>query len=131
MSKLTINLILVTEFLTFPTLNSVKVNAVSVGTINYLSKTVALTGLAEDISIPAIKANTKYSSVMLPQTMGDIIIKIGDEIYKYSSDPSIVLTSNKNNTLNLTLGKDGLFLLNFSITYWATETSIGEIIIVK
>jgi len=126
MAKLTINLSYKSEFLDTPTVNSVELSAGKTGTINYLNKTVTLTGESEVISIPAVKANTKYASVMIPQTIGDIVIKIDDKSYTYSPDTAIELKSGKHYILNLTVGQDGEVKLNFSINEWETEDGNGE-----
>jgi len=126
MSKLTINLTFRTEFSVTPTVTSVEVLAGKTGTINYLNKIVTLTGESEVISIPAVTANTQYASVMLPQTIQNFVIKIGDENYYFNSSTSIVLESGKHHILNLTVGENGSIKLNSSIIDWEVETSIGE-----
>ena len=129
MAKLTINLTFASEFTTSQTVSSVTVNAKAKATINYLTKAVteSSTETAADITMPAVTANTVYSSIMVPQNISDIIITISGETNKYKlADPDIDLTSGVNQILNLTVGKDGLVTLTSTgIADWTDATGTG------
>ena len=126
MAKLTINLTYKSEFLSTPTVESVELSAGTTGTINYLNKTVTLTGDPETISLPEVTANTQYASFMIPQTIEDINININGTTYTYSPDTAITLESGKNKVLNLVVGKDGEVSLTFSINSWIDDIDDGE-----
>jgi len=130
MAKLTINLSYGTDdFASTPTVTAVTVNAKSTATIDYLTKAVteSSTETAADITMPVVTANQVYSSIMIPQNIGDIIITIDGETNKYKlADPDIDLTSGVNQILNLTVGKDGLVTLTSTgIADWTDATGTG------
>jgi len=148
MAELTINLHYASEIIPAPTINNVtvKVYAKSAATVNYLTKTVTPTDLAaDDIDIPTVANCTvtykdllyvaTTSSIMVPQTIGNITITITDASdvqtnYTYSATNDL-LTAGKNNIFYLKIGKDGTVKLDndkISINDWESGTENGTAI---
>ena len=133
MAKLTINLNY-TEWKGTPTVTSVKVPATSSGKINYLTKIITPSTIDETdiISIPAVTANTSYSSIMIPQTITHVSIIIGKKNYVYTLTEAVSLTSGTNLILNLTVKHEGEVKLesSISINEWTTR-NIDDVVNVE
>jgi len=128
MAKLIVNLSFRNQWSGTPTVESVEVcNSATAATINYLTKVVlADVESRKDISLPAIKANEQYASVLIPQGgVSKIVITIGDKEYVYQHGGDIKLENGKYTTVNLIVGRDEITLGDISINDWQTGEEIN------
>lgn len=127
MAKLIVNLTFRSHWASTPTVTSVSANAKSTATVNYLTNgktAVTASGQTTAIALPAVKANTTYSSIMIPNSgLKTIEIVIDGITYTYTGD--VTLSSGKYTTLDLVVGRDEITLGNISINDW-TEGSQFE-----
>lgn len=129
MAKLVVNLSFRSNFKTAPTVTSVSANAQKTAIVNYLTNgatTVTASGNATTITLPEVKANATYSSIMIPESgLKSINILIDGTTFTYTGD--IALTSGKYTTVNLVVGRDEVILGNVTINDWDEGSNIdGE-----
>ena len=129
MAKLVVNLQYRNQFGGTPKVESLVVkNAASDASVNFLTKavTVATDAARADIGIPAIKANEKYESIVIPQTgVSKIALTIGDKQYIYSHTSDIKLEGGKYTVVNLIVGRDEVILGDVSIGDWGEGDTIN------
>ena len=133
MAKLVVNLSFNSQWGETPTITSVTAKAKKTATINYLtndSTAVTATGTTADITLPSIKANTTYSSIMVPESnLRTIEIVINGNTYTYTNNDEISLISGKYTTIELMIGRDEdkIVLNNVTINDWVEGDTIeGE-----
>ena len=129
MSKVIVNLQYRNQFGGTPTVESLVVkNAASDASVNFLTKTVtvATDAARTDISIPVIKANEKYESIMIPQSgITKISVNINGKQYVYTHPTDIKLEGGKYTVVNLIVGRDEITLGNVSIADWGEGEKIN------
>lgn len=133
MAKLVVNLTYKNQWGTEgPTVDKVVVgDAVKSATVNYLTKVVTPSAVAEDkadFDMPALTANKKYASIIIPQDgVQKITVVIGDKNFIYDNGTPFKFESGKVTTVNLVVGRDTITLNEVKITDWETSTPItGE-----
>ena len=133
MAKLVVNLTYKNQWGTEgPTVDKVAVgNAAKKAIVNYLTKVVTPSAVAEDkadFDMPAITANKKYASIIIPQDgVQKIIVVIGGKNFIYDNGTPFKFESGKVTTVNLVVGRDTITLNEVKITDWETSTPItGE-----
>ena len=133
MAKLVVNLTYKNQWGTEgPTVDKVAVgNAAKKATVNYLTKVVTPSAVAEDkadFDMPALTANKKYASIIIPQDgVQKITITIGDKNFIYDNGTPFKLESGKITTVNLEVGRDEIKLGDVKITDWENgSTFSGE-----
>ena len=133
MAKLVVNLTYKNQWGTEgPTVDKVAVgNAAKKATVNYLTKVVTPSTVAEDkadFDMPALTANKKYASIIIPQDgVQKITITIGDKNFIYDNGTPFKLESGKITTVNLEVGRDEIKLGDVKITNWEDgSTFSGE-----
>ena len=129
MSKVIVNLQYRNQFGGTPTVESLVVkNAASDASVNLLTKTVtvATDAARTDISIPVIKENEKYESIMIPQSgITKIAVYINGKQYVYTHPTDIKLEGGKYTVVNLIVGRDEITLGNVSIADWGEGENIN------
>lgn len=129
MSKVIVNLQYRNQFGGKPIVESLVVkNAASDASVNFLTKTVtvATDAARTDISIPVIKANEKYESIMIPQSgITKIAVNINGKQYVYTHPTDIKLEGGKYTVVNLIVGRDEITLGNVSIADWGEGENIN------
>ena len=128
MAKLAVNLTYKNQWGGIPTVEKVVVgNAAKEATINYLTKVVTPSAVAEDkadFDMPVLTANKKYASIIIPQDgVQKIIITIGGKDFIYDNGTPFKFESGKITTINLEVGRDQVILDEVKISNW-TEGSI-------
>ena len=129
MAKLVVNLTYKNQWGTEgPTVDKVAVgNAAKKATVNYLTKVVTPSTVAEDkadFDMPAITANKKYASIIIPQDgVQKITVVIGGKNFIYDNGTPFKFESGKITTVNLEVGRDVIKLGDVSISDWG---STGE-----
>ena len=129
MAKLVVNLTYKNQWGTEgPTVEKVVVgNAVKSATVNYLTKVVTPSAVAEDkadFDMPALTANKQYASIIIPQDgVQKITIVIGGKNFIYDNGTPFKFESSKVTTVNLEVGRDVIKLGDVSISDWG---STGE-----
>ena len=133
MAKLVVNLTYKNQWGTEgPTVDKVVVgDAVKSATVNYLTKVVTPSAVAEDkadFDMPALTANKQYASIIIPQDgVQKIIIVIDGKKFIYNNGTPFKFDSGKVTTVNLVVGRDTITLNEVKITDWETSTPItGE-----
>ena len=133
MAKLVVNLTYKNQWGTEgPTVDKVVVgNAAKKATVNYLTKVVTPSAVAEDkadFDMPALTANKQYASIIIPQDgVQKITIVIGGKNFIYDNGTPFKFESGKVTTVNLVVGRDTITLNEVKITDWETSTPItGE-----
>ena len=133
MAKLVVNLTYKNQWGTEgPTVDKVAVgNAAKKATVNYLTKVVTPSAVAEDkadFDMPALTANKQYASIIIPQDgVQKIIIVIDGKKFIYNNGTPFKFESGKVTTVNLVVGRDTITLNEVKITDWETSTPItGE-----
>ena len=115
-----------------PTVDKVVVgDAVKSATVNYLTKVVTPSAVAEDkadFDMPVLTANKKYASIIIPQDgVQKITVVIGGKNFIYDNGTPFKFESGKVTTVNLVVGRDTITLNEVKITDWETSTPItGE-----
>ena len=129
MSKVIVNLQYRNQFGGTPNVESLAVkNAASDASVNLLTKTVtvATDAARTDISIPVIKENEKYESIMIPQSgITKIAVNINGKQYVYTHPTDIKLEGGKYTVVNLIVGRDEITLGNVSIADWGEGENIN------
>ena len=129
MAKLVVNLTYKNQWGTEgPTVDKVAVgNAAKKATVNYLTKVVTPSAVAEDkadFDMPALTANKQYASIIIPQDgVQKIIITIGGKDFIYDNGTPFKFESGKATTVNLEVGRDVIKVGDVSISDWG---STGE-----
>ena len=129
MAKLVVNLTYKNQWGTEgPTVDKVAVgNAAKKATVNYLTKVVTPSAVAEDkadFDMPALTANKQYASIIIPQDgVQKITITIGDKDFIYDNGTPFKFESGKITTINLEVGRDVIKLGDVNISDWG---STGE-----
>lgn len=129
MAKLVVNLTYKNQWGTEgPTVDKVAVgNAAKKATVNYLTKVVTPSAVAEDkadFDMPALTANKKYASIIIPQDgVQKITITIGGKDFIYDNGTPFKLESGKITIINLEVGRDIIKLGDVNISDWG---STGE-----
>lgn len=133
MAKLVVNLTYKNQWGTEgPTVDKVAVgNAAKKATVNYLTKVVTPSTVAEDkanFDMPALTANKQYASIIIPQDgVQKITVVIGGKNFIYDNGTPFKFESGKITTINLVVGRDTITLNEVKITDWETSTPItGE-----
>ena len=133
MAKLLVNLTYKNQWGTEgPTVDKVVVgDAVKSATVNYLTKVVTPSAVAEDkanFDMPALTANKQYASIIIPQDgVQKITVVIGGKNFIYDNGSPFKFESGKVTTVNLVVGRDTITLNEVKITDWETSTPItGE-----
>ena len=133
MAKLVVNLTYKNQWGTEgPTVDKVVVgDAVKSATVNYLTKVVIPSAVAEDkadFDMPALTANKQYASIIIPQDgVQKITVVIGGKNFIYDNGTPFKFESGKVTTVNLVVGRDTITLNEVKITDWETSTPItGE-----
>lgn len=129
MAKLVVNLTYKNQWGTEgPTVEKVAVgNAAKKATVNYLTKAVTPSAVAEDkadFDMPALTANKQYASIIIPQDgVQKITVVIGGKNFIYDNGTPFKFESGKITTINLEVGRDIIKLGNVNISDWG---STGE-----
>ena len=129
MAKLVVNLTYKNQWGTEgPTVDKVTVgNAAKKATVNYLTKVVTPSTVAEDkadFDMPALTANKKYASIIIPQDgVQKITITIGGKDFIYDNGTPFKFESGKITIINLEVGRDVIKLGDVNISDWG---STGE-----
>ena len=129
MAKLLVNLTYKNQWGTEgPTVDKVVVgDAVKSATVNYLTKVVTPSAVAEDkanFDMPALTANKQYASIIIPQDgVQKITIVIGGKNFIYDNGTPFKFESGKITTINLEVGRDVIKLGDVNISDWG---STGE-----
>ena len=129
MAKLVVNLTYKNQWgAEGPTVDKVAVgNAAKKATVNYLTKVVTPSAVAEDkadFDMPALTANKQYASIIIPQDgVQKITITIGGKDFIYDNGTPFKFESGKITIVNLEVGRDVIKLGDVNISDWG---STGE-----
>ena len=129
MAKLVVNLTYKNQWGTEgPTVDKVVVgDAVKSATVNYLTKVITPSAVAEDkanFDMPALTANKQYASIIIPQDgVQKITVVIGGKNFIYDNGTPFKFESGKITTINLEVGRDVIKLGDVNISDWG---STGE-----
>ena len=129
MAKLVVNLTYKNQWgAEGPTVDKVAVgNAAKKATVNYLTKVVTPSAVAEDkadFDMPVLTDNKQYASIIIPQDgVQKITITIGGKDFIYDNSTPFKLESGKITTVNLEVGRDVIKLGDVNISDWG---STGE-----
>ena len=129
MAKLVVNLTYKNQWGTEgPTVDKVAVgNAAKKATVNYLTKVVTPSAVAEDkadFDMPALTANKQYASIIIPQDgVQKITVVIGGMNFIYDNGTPFKFESGKITIVNLEVGRDVIKLGDVNISDWG---STGE-----
>lgn len=129
MAKLVVNLTYKNQWGTEgPTVDKVVVgDAVKKATVNYLTKVVTPSAVAEDkadFDMPVLTANKEYASIIIPQDgVQKITITIGGKDFIYDNGTPFKFESGKITIVNLEVGRDVIKLGDVNISDWG---STGE-----
>ena len=134
MAKLVVNLTYKNQWGTEgPTVDKVAVvNAAKKATVNYLTKVVTPSAVAEDkadFDMPALTANKQYASIIIPQDgVQKITVVIGGKNFIYDNGTPFKFESGKVTTINLEVGRDIIKLGDVNISDWGStgESIKGE-----
>lgn len=126
MAKLVVNLTYKNQWgADGPTVEKVVVgNAAKKTTVNYLTKVVTPSAVAEDkadFDMPALTANKQYASIIIPQDgVQKITITIGGKDFIYDNGTPFKFESGKITTVNLEVGRDVIKLGDVNISGWGS-----------
>lgn len=125
MAKLVVNLTYKNQWGGIPTVEKVVVgNAAKEATVNYLTKVVTPSAVAEDkadFDMPALTANKQYASIIIPQDgVQKITITIGGKDFIYDNGTPFKFESGKITTVNLEVGRDVIKLGDVNISGWGS-----------
>ena len=126
MAKLLVNLTYKNQWGTEgPTVDKVVVgDAVKSATVNYLTKVVTPSAVAEDkanFDMPALTANKQYASIIIPQDgVQKITVVIGGKNFNYDNGTPFKFESGKITTVNLEVGRDVIKLGDVNISGWGS-----------
>ena len=126
MAKLVVNLTYKNQWGTEgPTVDKVVVgDAVKKATVNYLTKVVTPSAVAEDkadFDMPVLTANKQYASIIIPQDgVQKITITIGGKDFIYDNGTPFKFESGKITIVNLEVGRDVIKLGDVNISDWGS-----------
>ena len=129
MAKLVVNLTYKNQWGTEgPTVDKVVVgDAVKSATVNYLTKVITPSTIAEDkanFDMPALTANKQYASIIIPQDgVQKITVVIGGKNFIYDNGTPFKFESGKITIINLEVGREVIKLGDVNISDWG---STGE-----
>ena len=132
MAKLSVNLKFRSQWATTPDVSAVTVTAQSTANVNYLTQTVTATGVASAVTVPEVVSvasgyDRSFSGLQVPQTgVRKITVTIDGKEFIYEAGEDITLTSGRNTTLNLTVGRDKIELDGISLASWIAESPLSE-----
>lgn len=114
-----------------PTVTSVQLaNAANKATVNLLTKNVTPDEDSRDVqTLPVVAENTRYSSLVIPQSkVTKITIVIDGKNYVYTHSSDMKFESGKVTTINLIVGRDEIKLSGVTVIPWneATDSIEGE-----
>ena len=113
-----------------PTVTSVQLaNATNKATVNLLTKKVTPTESRDNQAIPVVTENTKYSSLVIPQSgVNQVTIVIDGKNYVYTHSTDISFEGGKVTTINLTVGRNEITLSGVTVDPWdeAADPINGE-----
>lgn len=100
-------------------------NVATDGTVNYLTKTVTPDTSRAAMELPALSANTAYSSVLIPQTgINTVVIRIGGKDFTYTHGKDFTFEKGKYTTIKLIVGRNQIDLGEVKINDWGKGTEI-------
>ena len=126
MAKLVVNLTYKNQWGTEgPTVDKVVVgDAVKKATVNYLTKVVTPSAVAEDkadFDMPVLTVNKQYASIIIPQDgVQKITITIGGKDFIYDNGTPFKFESGKITIVNLEVGRDVIKLGDVNISDWGS-----------
>lgn len=126
MAQLTVNLTYRTQFGENAVVESVKAVEMSdKASVNLLTKVVTAGTDKTDVALPAVTDNSKYSSIVVPQTgFNEIQVVIDGKTFIYKHNTNITLESGKMTTVNLIVGRDEITLGSVNINPWSEGTEL-------
>lgn len=110
-----------------PTVESVQLGDVATdGTVNYLTKTVTPGTARAAMVLPQTKANTVYSSVLIPQTgIKTVVIRIDGRDFTYTHGSDFTFEKGKYTTIKLIVGRNQIDLGDVTINGWGKGDEIN------
>ncbi|MCR5017193.1 MAG: fimbrillin family protein [Bacteroidales bacterium] len=132
MAKLVINLNFRSQWDATPAVSGVSVPARTKATVDYLTKTVTVTGTVSTVDIPAAASATAgntltFSGLMVPQDgVRRVVVTIDNKNYVYESATDIPLKSGEYTTLSLNVGRDRIDLGSVAIDNWDAGTALPD-----
>ncbi len=122
-SKINVNLTFRDQFVS-PVVDKVTLLAKNTSMVDFTTQTtiVKADAIAAECVIPATTANVNFESVVVPQTINKITITIAGKDYIYNNTTGIALVQGKQQTLNLTVGRDVILVGNVIINEWETNS---------
>lgn len=110
-----------------PTVESVQLGGVATdGTVNYLTKTVTPGTVRAAMVLPQTKANTVYSSVLIPQTgIKTVVIRIDGRDFTYTHGSDFTFEKGKYTTIKLIVGRNQIDLGDVTINGWGKGDEIN------
>ena len=123
MARLTVNILLRSQFVASD-VSGVTVTARNGAVVNYLKKTVSVSGTTSALAIPAATSvpsgyTLSFSGPQVPQSgVRKITVTVAGKDYVYEAGEDISLVSGKHTTLGLIVGKDKIELSSVSVDGW-------------
>lgn len=110
-----------------PTVESVQLgNVATDGTVNYLTKTVTPGTARAAMVLPQTRANTVYSSVLIPQTgIKTVVIRIDGKDFTYTHGSDFTFGKGKYTTIKLIVGRNQIDLGDVTINGWGKGDEIN------
>ena len=110
-----------------PTVESVQLGDVATdGTVNYLTKTVTPGTARAAMVLPQTRANTVYSSVLIPQTgIKTVVIRIDGKDFTYTHGSDFTFEKGKYTTIKLIVGRNQIDLGDVTINGWGKGDEIN------
>lgn len=110
-----------------PTVESVQLgNVATDGTVNYLTKTVTPGTARAAMVLPQTRANTVYSSVLIPQTgIKTVVIRIDGKDFTYTHGSDFTFEKGKYTTIKLIVGRNQIDLGDVTINGWGKGDEIN------
>lgn len=110
-----------------PTVESVQLGGVATdGTVNYLTKTVTPGTVRAAMVLPQTRANTVYSSVLIPQTgIKTVVIRIDGKDFTYTHGSDFTFEKGKYTTIKLIVGRNQIDLGDVTINGWGKGDEIN------
>lgn len=110
-----------------PTVESVQLgNVATDGTVNYLTKTVTPGTARAAMALPQTRANTVYSSVLIPQTgINTVVIRIDGKDFTYTHGSDFTFEKGKYTTIKLIVGRNQIDLGDVTINGWGKGDEIN------
>ena len=130
MARLTVNILLRSQFVASD-VSGVTVTARNGAVVNYLKKTVSVSGTTSALAIPAATSvpsgyTLSFSGPQVPQSgVRKITVTVAGKDYVYEAGEDISLVSGKHTTLGLIVGKDKIVLSSVSVDGWGLAWITG------